>query len=207
MSESRDGVNATELEPFLRERLVALDEPVGRASWPDIVSRSRRLRPRAPLTALVVALLALGVALPIAGLQLFRDSHQARTNFVHFKVGAPPIAADAIPSQTRMITSAHLQDGRHTLYVSPDRNGGFCYLWTGSAGGCDELTAAPFTVARANRQVVGAVSFPRISSVEIKFTDGTAAQPDLSWISAPINAGFFLYDVPAGKTVAEIDMR
>ena len=76
----------------------------------------------------------------------------------------------------------------------------------GSATGCDELNLSRFSVGRIRRQVVGAVAFPEISRVRIDFTDGTTAKPAVSWVSAPINAGFFLYEVPHGKTVAGIKM-
>ena len=53
-------------------------------------------------------------------------------------------------------------------------------------------------------RVVGVVSSAEVSSVTVRFTDGTSVQPGISWVAAPINAGFFFYAIPPGKTVAEV---
>lgn len=37
------------------------------------------------------------------------------------------------------------------------------------------------------------------SSIVIRFRDGTTAEPEVTWVSSPINAGFFAYDVPQDK--------
>jgi hypothetical protein len=36
-------------------------------------------------------------------------------------------------------------------------------------------------------------------SVVIRFSDGSTVHPRIVWISVPIDAGFFAYDVPAGE--------
>ncbi len=99
-----------------------------------------------------------------------------------------------------------LGDSRRALYVSPGRNGGFCYQWTGSAAGCEKLQLSPFSIGRIQRLVIGTVSSPEISEVKIDFTDGTTAVPAVTWVSDPIDAGFFYYEVPRDKTVAKINM-
>jgi hypothetical protein len=214
-----DRHNLAELDPLLRSRLLALDEPVSRRDWRDVVRRSgpswaSRL---STLATLGVALLAIAVTVPAFGLRLsslipFQSSAQTggavhRNSFLKFKLGAPPIAPDAIPSETRIITSEALSNGSQKLYVSPSRNGGFCYRWTDSASQCDEPSAVPYSVNWGKGRVAGAVSLPNVSAVKIKFTDGTTADPAVSWVSAPINAGFFVYTIPSGKTVAQISMK
>lgn len=37
----------------------------------------------------------------------------------------------------------------------------------------------------------------RVHDVAISFSDGTIVHPQITWVSAPINAGFFAYDIPA----------
>jgi hypothetical protein len=51
---------------------------------------------------------------------------------------------------------------------------------------------------------------PSVSDVAIRFSDGSSIHPTITWVSAPINAGFFAYDVPqdqqsATDHVTEID--
>ncbi len=41
-----------------------------------------------------------------------------------------------------------------------------------------------------------------IASVVVHFSDGTTVQPEITWVSAPINAGFFAYQVPNDKQSA-----
>ena len=89
--------------------------------------------------------------------------------------------------------------------MSPTEGGGFCYTWTDAVGGCDQLGTTPLGISWGPDRVVGTVASAYVSTVKIVFDDGTVTRPDITWISAPINAGFFLYAVPAGKTVAQVD--
>jgi hypothetical protein len=43
---------------------------------------------------------------------------------------------------------------------------------------------------------------PTVTNVVIHFSDGTTVQPEVAWVSAPINAGFFAYQVPNDKQSA-----
>jgi hypothetical protein len=47
--------------------------------------------------------------------------------------------------------------------------------------------------------VTGDVIAPAVGDVVVKFSDGGTVRPRMVWVSAPIDAGFFAYDVPAGK--------
>jgi hypothetical protein len=97
----------------------------------------------------------------------------------------------------------------HTLYVAPREDGGFCYLWTGLGGSCaDPENAAKATTDPAARPLglesletdyVGFVTGwvrPEAQTVEARFADGTNAAIPVTWVSAPISAGFFAYVVP-----------
>jgi hypothetical protein len=121
---------------------------------------------------------------------------------------ARPAATAARASGTpAAVASALLSDGNRTLYVSPTRrSGGFCYRWAGAGGGCEQLAQKPLWVTWNRGAVAGAVavSSARLSSVRIQFTDGTTTVRHISWMSAPVNAGFFVYEIPSGKTVARI---
>lgn len=58
--------------------------------------------------------------------------------------------------------------------------------------------------------LTGEVASPTVASVVIRFSDGTTAQPEITFVSDPINAGFFAYQVPndmqsATNHVTEVD--
>lgn len=99
----------------------------------------------------------------------------------------------------------------HTLYVAPRKDGGFCYLWTGYGGGCAD---PPGTAAYARTHpgarplgtewlandyallVDGWIRTGATKTIEARFAGGTTAAIPVTWVSAPISAGFFVYPVP-----------
>lgn len=130
----------------------------------------------------------------------------------------------AIPGQARKITTATFDVNHtnadhpsvHTLYVAPRRGGGFCYLWTNADGGCLPTKAPSTTEARragplgiswfssssgANYPlfVDGWVRTGATKTVEARFADGTTAMIPVTWVSAPVNAGFLIYPVPRAR--------
>lgn len=97
----------------------------------------------------------------------------------------------------------------HTLYVAPRTDGGFCFLWTGYGGGCadpedaaagkTDPAARPIGVSWLANDYAGFVDGwvrPDAQTVEAGFADGTTAAIPVTWVSAPIDAGFFAYVVP-----------
>jgi hypothetical protein len=178
-----------ELEPDLRERLLALDEPVSRDDWRDVTRRSRAGRPWSRRVGPVAAVGAV-LAAAVTGIA------------VAVQAGGVGGAPRALQSQ--------LAAGGHVLYLVPTAHGGYCYRWTGVTSGCTQLdtaqlAAAPLDVSWGTSRVVGTISPDRISAVRIRFTDGTSARPRIAWAATPVRAGFFVYAIPAGKTVAEIN--
>lgn len=136
-------------------------------------------------------------------------------------VGAPKgMNPRAIPGETRRIMTARFDDsGRHpdhpalhTLYVAPTRNGGFCYEWTNADGGCASAknpetnaglrATGPLGVTWSVTNggypllVDGWVRTGATKTIEARFADGTTTTLPINWVSAPINAGFFVYPVP-----------
>ena len=97
----------------------------------------------------------------------------------------------------------------HTLYVAPRTGGGFCYLWTDYGGGCadpedpakarTDPAARPVGLSWLENDYVGFVDgWVRgdAKTVEAHYADGATASIPLTWVSAPIDAGFFAYVVP-----------
>lgn len=145
---------------------------------------------------------------------------------------APPgMNPKADVANTREVMQADFGGKTHTLYVSPAKNNGYCFIWSDSAGGCNtspdqfpldvsativpphESSQPPQTVIPKNEMqdlhqdgvaywlTVDAAS-PTITKIVIHFSDGTTVQPEVTWVSAPINAGFFAYQVPNDKQSA-----
>ena len=97
----------------------------------------------------------------------------------------------------------------HTLYVAPREGGGFCFIWTDFGGSCaDPLDAAkartnpgarPTGLDWLGNDYAGFVTgWVRgdAKTLEAHFADGTTVAIPVTWVSAPIDAGFFAYVVP-----------
>jgi hypothetical protein len=56
-----------------------------------------------------------------------------------------------------------------------------------------ELATVPLWIVGYVKDTDGA------SKVVIRFRDGTTVEPEVTWVSAPISAGFYAYDVPQDK--------
>jgi hypothetical protein len=73
---------------------------------------------------------------------------------------------------------------------------------TGTTGTLPSSVAAAIRKARSlavPTWISGYVNASNAQDIVIKFSDGTSVHPDIIWVSTPINAGFFSYNVPAGS--------
>ena len=167
----------------------------------------RRVPARVALVAAVVLLAAVVTAVAFGLPQRvvdFFNSAPAPTGIKNFMgsmgVGAPPgMDPRAIGGQTRKIAGV-------PLYVAPTKSGGFCYLWAG-AGGCvgsrDGTPAKPVNhgygplgVDVNGPFVRGWVRSGATRTLEARFADGATAKIPVTWVSAPISAGFVGYTAP-----------
>jgi hypothetical protein len=151
-----------------------------------------------------------------------------RLEFSSLNLGAPPgMSPNAASGDTREIGRFTLGGVTRTLWVAPARNEGFCVLWLPrGGGGCStaglplstgamlvlphaptEPAQTPFTPSQIRtlmrkgvpEWITGDVTAGTVSEVLIRFSDGHTVRPRIVWVSAPINAGFFAYDVPADE--------
>lgn len=186
----------------------------------------RRVPRRVALAVAVVVLAATAAAVAFGWPQTFIDffTSPSAPESVKISFGAQNVVApigmspEAIPGEAREIMSAtfdatgiHPDNPTvHTLYVAPTKSGGFCYEWSHFDGGCAPAKNTPTNPAMQAMGPLGlgwmGNDYPLIVSgwvrtgetktVEARFADGASATIPVTWVSAPINAGFLLYFVP-----------
>ncbi len=212
-----------DLDHVLSARLGELLVSTGEPDWADVRrrARSRRNRGARLAAAAAVALLAVLAATPALGLrghivQLFSSGEPApakvETSFAQMDVAAPPgMAPGVIAGETREVARWPLSTGKTSiLWAAPTQAGGFCVEWSYAGGGCDRDrkldfaagmaipgdVAPPGEAQKPPVLVTGDTLLHDAASVEVQFEDGDDAKVPLVWVSAPIDAGFFLYELP-----------
>jgi hypothetical protein len=180
--------NLAELSADLRARLLALDEPVKRDDWAGVVRRGRALEVSGRLRSSFVA--GLSVFVMVASVSLLAVRLTASDGGDGGR--APLQSVSGEPSALTAVGG-----------VKPLESTGPCYRWDGAVGRC-RRKAASLGVSWSGARVVGSVSRTRVSSVRIKFSDGSSVAPDISWVSARQDVGSFSYAIPEGKVVTEV---
>ncbi|HEY2777839.1 MAG TPA: hypothetical protein VGI77_08020 [Gaiellaceae bacterium] len=183
--------------------------------WADVLHRSRRATRRlrtlqaAAVAAVVVAGVASAYALghPVIDFASAPHAGTRQVNeFGSMEVVAPRgMAPGVLPHQTRRITSVRVDGKVHTLYVAPTKQGGFCFVWTGSGGGCradrhdryaSRVDAGGVMAAYGLQVLEGSFFQPNGDQLRMTFRDGATADVPFTWVTAPISAGFYLYRIP-----------
>jgi hypothetical protein len=173
-----------------------------------------RTRPYA-LAALAIAVLAVVVATPAFGLQghiihLFASSNRRPPESIQRFFRNLPLLEPGerrkpdwvVADKARVAVALRIPGyGTKRLWVAPTRNGGFC---AGTLNGCDRYRRRPFFTtleATAPTERSGHIWFLGDTLVHgarivVRFEDGSSERIPLAWVSRPIDAGFFLYDLP-----------
>jgi len=112
-----------------------------------------------------------------------------------------------IAARARQIAVLDVDGRQHVLLVVPTREGGFCTSLSGPYGGTScPLTAvvrgdvgvlAPDMVGDAGGPILfdGYFSFPSAARLLVTYQDGERATILFVWVTGPIRAGLFLYDL------------
>jgi hypothetical protein len=186
--------------------------------WSDVVRRAMRARRRRRASTLVAVVTSFGLVIaaayalghPIVDFKTApKGPHAVVNDFGSLKVGAPPGMAlgGLLPEEARRITSVLIDGKRHVLWIAPTKQGGYCDHWSGLIAEC-----------RANPRVVKRILFSRLYSarqgererlavggsfvqstatrLELVYQDGTVAEMPFVWVTDPIEAGFYLFQVP-----------
>jgi hypothetical protein len=204
----------------LSARFAALATSDG-GDWADVRRRARRMQLRRAGLVLAAGLVAVVVAAPALGLHRavvdWLDTEPAagpvQIEFLQVGVMAPPsFDMDVVPNSARRVTTVELSDGPTTLTVAPTKRGGVCYRWSGRGGpSCFERTV-PFAAEEGKVTRIGAgfdgedMTIPAIVSgwlldadverLVLEYEDGGSSEVPLVWVSEPIDAGFFMFEVP-----------
>jgi hypothetical protein len=174
--------------------------------------RSRRLA--LLVLAIVLAVLVGGPALALRlGVIDFGSAEHAPPHVVRdfstLSKGAPPGMDPGVVAKD----ARQVRIGDHILWIAPTRFGGLCYGWGRGSGGCDKLGTVPLSVSWLGRSlpsehdfyaVEGYAHARWVDAVEVELDDGTRVRPDVTWISKPIDAGFFRYAAPPSRDVVSV---
>ena len=185
--------------------------------WTDVVRRTAGARRRRQVYGIVAlaALAAVGVASAYALGHPVVDfgsaehgSQKVIDNFGGMDVGAPPgMAPGVIAEQARRIPGLYVDGKPYNLWVAPTRSGGFC-----ETGGCvsDRSTLAGHigvsTTGNKTNTGVSQIDGEFIESggdrLVLSYKDGTSDEIPFVWVTAPIDAGFFVFDIPEAHQVS-----
>jgi hypothetical protein len=194
-----------------------------------LVVRSRARRFGIGAAALLAAICAATPAFGLRGQigRLFADSKPPPApvvkQFGGIDVAAPPgKATGVVAGAAKGVMEAPLSNGKTAVvWVAPTKTGGFCMFVSESrrdigGGGCDRdriLRFAPGLSIPGPVSPSGKIQAPPVvfaghtlihgaARVEIRFEDATSVRTPVVWVSTPIDAGFFVYDLPAQHWMA-----
>jgi hypothetical protein len=140
--------------------------------------------------------------------------NEIKKQFEDLAIGAPvQWAPEAIASEARTAGTLPVSGHPRALWVVPTRRGGYCYEIEHSIGGCRQTAAdrdigtrGEFGVSYSENnpierlpvltRIAGDIETPRAASITVRYADATSTAVPFIWVSKPIAAGFFSFDIP-----------
>jgi hypothetical protein len=132
--------------------------------------------------------------------------------FFDLPIGDPGASRLGVKAgQAREVATFSIAGHPRKLWVVPTKNGGYCFMFEldfGSCRGPSSTTAVPLGVSweggppsrGVNASIVtrvgGDVTPPTTARITAHYADGTSTDIPFVWVSRPIAAGFFTYDIP-----------
>jgi hypothetical protein len=141
------------------------------------------------------------------------------------------MSPQAVSGDAREIEQAIIGGETKTLWVAPATGRfDFCWIWgphlVGSCGSSSQPLGVTYTTIPPHDPsqpaqttnipansgypangvplwVVGSAISSSVGDVVIRFSGGSSVRPHIVWVSAPINAGFFAYDIPLDQQSSE----
>jgi hypothetical protein len=108
----------------------------------------------------------------------------------------------------REVLAVTVEGERRPLWVVPAGGGGYCFRWhfMASCGRIPGYASAEMKIAGGGLSnedgveglalVVGQVLAPEVHELEMLYQDGERAKIPFVWVSPPIDAGFYAFEVP-----------
>jgi hypothetical protein len=205
----------TEQPDLLSERFSALADPLDDSDWSDVTRRAqvglRRTWLALPLAAALAAILV-GSALGLYGqvVDFFSAEPAPERVVVHFgqmtaraKIALGP-RVDA--ENARKVMDTTIRGDRRSLYVAPTPDGGFCWVWEKMAGSCGHTLGSSDPVNAVSLEspghdgaarILGHILNPAIVRLDVELAEGERTEVPIVWVSAPIDAGFFIHEAPS----------
>lgn len=212
-------------DEYLRDRLDHLGAGPDTADWNDALRRANDLRRRRRRRTLTLALLTIAVVVTTPAFAAAfgeidfwsRESapQVAKLQFAELNTGAPEGMTPRVDaSEARSVLTRTLHSGKHTLWVAPTVAGGFCYTLSDVGGTCappPPRNAIGVFLSRADEEspfvLSGAVFELTASEVEIVLDNGSSVATPLTVVGAPIDAGFFVIQLPNGSRASALVAR
>lgn len=140
-----------------------------------------------------------------------------KKQFLDLPLGAPPQFSPEIKAaEARLVASFDIGGHSRRLWVAPTRKGGYCWAFEQGIGGCRPTRAERTWAGRTGQisvgwtggsprpsvnptivtRVGGDLTASRAAKLTASYADGTSDDIPFVWVSAPIAAGFFAYDIP-----------
>jgi hypothetical protein len=190
----------------------------------EVAAPARSSRRRLILALAAMAGLGVLVAAPASGLHndvldFLRSepaSERIQLEFARLDVIAPPeMRPGILVGEARRVMETTARGKRRVLWVAPTMNDGYCFQWSGLFGSCydpartvavppgrrpgflnSHLLGAGFIGNDSIETVGGHLRAAETEHLELVFADGERAEIPVTWVSEPINAGFYLFDIP-----------
>jgi hypothetical protein len=205
---------------LLAERFAALTNQLDDSDWSDVRRRARTMSRRWLLipVAAAIAVIAAGSAFALyrevvdffsaepAPERIQLDFHFLREHSAEASsmFGGPRFTTEG---PAREVMRVQIDGEARPLWVVPTLEGGFCFRLhfavscvtpdvmerTGFGGGAGGLATRH---GDGFDWLLGAVLEQSVQEVELLYQDGERVQLPFVWVSPPINAGFYAYDVP-----------
>ena len=197
--------------------------------WDDVlaragVGREEPAAPKAPRRG-VIAALAVAAAIVVPALVaavltrtdvIFSDSKPApnviKKRFADLGFGSPPrFAVGVQAAKARDIGTFTIHGRRRSAWVAPARHGGFCVQFESSFEGCiaraaqRQILSASYEMGTPQgiwMSAIGGWVITRATRarIELDYADGSTDDVPYVYVSRPIAAGFFWFDVPKGHS-------
>jgi hypothetical protein len=194
-----------------RTRAAILSAGPNDGNWTDVIRRAKRARRRQGiygavlLTALVVVGVASAYALghPIVDFNTAeKGSTKVVNDFGELEVSAPEnMTPGLLPDQARKIPGLYLDGKPYAFYVAPTKSGGFC----STIGGCVGVNDRPemkdrilggLEASKSSERLHGVFIEKNADRLVLSYADGTSDDVPFVWVTEPIEAGFFVLDIP-----------